>query len=54
MQFFLVAFAPYVGYSRVSDHKHQLSYVLVGLLQGMLVAGLTISYISNFFKAWPP
>lgn len=43
MQFFLVAFALYVGYTRVSDHKHHWSDVLVGLLQGALVACLTVS-----------
>lgn len=43
VQFFLVAFALYVGYTRVSDHKHHWSDVLVGLLQGALVAGLTVS-----------
>lgn len=43
VQFFLLAFALYVGYTRVSDHKHHWSDVLVGLLQGALVAGLTVS-----------
>ena len=45
VQFFLVAFALYVGYTRVSDHKHHWSDVLVGLLQGALVAGLTVSFL---------
>ncbi|XP_055090203.1 phospholipid phosphatase 2-like isoform X2 [Symphalangus syndactylus] len=54
VQFFLVAFALYVGYNRVSDYKHHWSDVLVGLLQGALVAGLTVRYISVFFKARPP
>lgn len=54
VQFFLVAFALYVGYTRVSDHKHHWSDVLVGLLQGALVAGLTVRYISDFFKSRPP
>lgn len=43
VQFFLLAFALYVGYTRVSDHKHHWSDVLAGLLQGALVAGLTVS-----------
>lgn len=43
IQFFLVAFAIYVGYTRVSDHKHHWSDVIVGLLQGALVACLTVS-----------
>ena len=43
IQFFLVMFALYVGYTRVSDNKHHWSDVLVGLLQGALVASLTVS-----------
>lgn len=43
IQFFLVAFAVYVGYTRVSDYKHHWSDVLVGLLQGALVAVLNVS-----------
>ncbi|XP_058137101.1 phospholipid phosphatase 2 isoform X2 [Dasypus novemcinctus] len=54
LQFLLVAFALYVGYTRVADHKHHWSDVLAGLLQGALVAVLTVHYISDFFKARPP
>ncbi|XP_014440972.2 phospholipid phosphatase 2 [Tupaia chinensis] len=54
LQFFLLTFALYVGYSRVSDHKHHWSDVLAGLLQGAQVAGLTVRYVSDFFKARPP
>ncbi|KAM4889469.1 phospholipid phosphatase 2 isoform 2-T2 [Thomomys bottae] len=54
VQFFLVAFALYVGYTRVSDHKHHWSDVFVGLLQGALVASLTVYYVSDFFKSRPP
>nr|XP_019571566.1 PREDICTED: phospholipid phosphatase 2 isoform X1 [Rhinolophus sinicus] len=54
VQFFLVAFALYVGYTRVSDYKHHWSDVLVGLLQGALVAVLTVRYVSDFFKTRPP
>ncbi|XP_055968846.1 phospholipid phosphatase 2 isoform X2 [Sorex fumeus] len=54
VQFFLVAFALYVGYTRVSDHKHHWSDVLVGLLQGALVACLTVRYVSDFFKPRTP
>lgn len=43
IQFFLVAFALYVGYTRVSDYKHHWSDVLIGLLQGALIAVLTVS-----------
>uniref|UniRef100_A0A0B8RR90 Phospholipid phosphatase 2 n=1 Tax=Philothamnus irregularis TaxID=1899461 RepID=A0A0B8RR90_9SAUR len=54
IQFFLLCFAIYVGYSRVSDYKHHWSDVLVGLLQGALIAILTVRYISDFFKERPP
>lgn len=54
IQFFLVAFAVYVGYTRVSDYKHHWSDVLVGLLQGTLIAILNVRYISDFFKQRPP
>ncbi|KFV50647.1 Lipid phosphate phosphohydrolase 2, partial [Gavia stellata] len=42
IQFFLIAFAIYVGYTRVSDYKHHWSDVLVGLLQGALIAVLIV------------
>lgn len=54
IQFFLVTYALYVGYTRVSDYKHHWSDVLVGLLQGTLIAVLTIRYVSDFFKLRPP
>lgn len=43
IQFFLLAFAIYVGYTRVSDYKHHWSDVLAGLLQGALIAILIVS-----------
>ncbi|XP_037679912.1 phospholipid phosphatase 2 isoform X2 [Choloepus didactylus] len=54
LQFLLVSFALYVGYTRVSDHKHHWSDVLTGLLQGALVAALTVCYVSDVFKVRPP
>lgn len=54
IQFFLVAFSLYVGYTRVSDYKHHWSDVVVGLLQGALIAVLTVRYVSDFFKQRPP
>uniref|UniRef100_A0A3Q3G152 Phospholipid phosphatase 2b n=1 Tax=Labrus bergylta TaxID=56723 RepID=A0A3Q3G152_9LABR len=54
IQFFLVAFAVYVGYTRVSDYKHHWSDVLMGLLQGALVAVLNVRFVSDFFKKRPP
>lgn len=53
IQFFLVAFAVYVGYTRVSDYKHHWSDVLVGLLQGALVALLNVHFVSGFFEKCP-
>lgn len=43
IQFFLVSFSLYVGYTRVSDYKHHPGDVVVGLLQGALIAVLTVS-----------
>ncbi|XP_053144400.1 phospholipid phosphatase 2 [Hemicordylus capensis] len=54
IQFFLLSFAIFVGYTRVSDFKHHWSDVLVGLLQGALVAVLVVRYVSDFFKQRPP
>ncbi|XP_012708040.2 phospholipid phosphatase 2 [Fundulus heteroclitus] len=54
IQFFLVTFSLYVGYTRVSDYKHHSTDVLVGLLQGALIAVLTVRYVSDFFKQRPP
>uniref|UniRef100_A0A3B3TB66 Phospholipid phosphatase 2b n=1 Tax=Paramormyrops kingsleyae TaxID=1676925 RepID=A0A3B3TB66_9TELE len=54
IQFFLLAFAVYVGYTRVSDYKHHWSDVLTGLLQGALIAILIVRYVSDFFKTRPP
>ncbi|NWY05095.1 PLPP2 phosphatase, partial [Nothoprocta ornata] len=54
IQFFLIAFAIYVGYTRVSDYKHHWSDVLAGLLQGALIAVLIVRYVSDFFKQRPP
>ncbi|KAJ8271090.1 hypothetical protein GJAV_G00122620 [Gymnothorax javanicus] len=54
IQFLLVLFAVYVGYTRVSDYKHHWSDVLVGLLQGALIAILIVRYVSDFFKKRPP
>ncbi|MGH0160063.1 UNVERIFIED_CONTAM: hypothetical protein FKN15_000841 [Acipenser sinensis] len=50
IQFFLISFALYVAYTRVSDYMHHWSDVLVGLLQGALIATLNVRYVSDFFK----
>ncbi|XP_005999540.1 phospholipid phosphatase 2 [Latimeria chalumnae] len=54
IQFFLIAFAIYVGYTRVSDYKHHWSDVLVGLIQGAVIAVLIVKYVSDFFKEREP
>ncbi|KAF7480781.1 hypothetical protein GHT09_007997 [Marmota monax] len=54
VQFFLVAFALYVGYTHLSDHKYHCRDVLVCLLPRSLEAGITFQYVSDFFKARPP
>jgi len=45
LQFFLIAASIYTGLSRVSDYKHHWSDVVVGLLQGALIAVLTVSAV---------
>lgn len=45
IQFFLLATAVYVGLSRVSDYLHHWSDVMVGFLQGGVVAVLTVSSV---------
>ncbi|KAL0979116.1 hypothetical protein UPYG_G00180920 [Umbra pygmaea] len=50
IQFFLISASVYVGLSRVSDYKHHWSDVLTGLLQGAVVATLTVFFVSDFFK----
>ncbi|KGL73833.1 Lipid phosphate phosphohydrolase 2, partial [Tinamus guttatus] len=42
IQFFLIAFAIYVGYTRVSDYTHHWSDVLAGLLPGAPIAVLIV------------
>ncbi|XP_074084823.1 phospholipid phosphatase 2-like isoform X2 [Macrotis lagotis] len=53
VQAVLLAFALYVGYTRVDDHMHHWSDVLTGLLLGALLAGLNVGCVSDFFRAGP-
>lgn len=39
----------YTGFSRISDYKHHWSDVLIGLLQGTLVAILVTRFVSDLF-----
>ncbi|KPP72614.1 Lipid phosphate phosphohydrolase 1-like [Scleropages formosus] len=50
LQFFLIAASIYVGFTRVSDYMHHWSDVLVGLLQGALVAVFIVFFVSDFFR----
>lgn len=50
LQFGLVALSIYVGLSRISDYKHHWSDVMIGLIQGAMVAILVVVYVSDFFK----
>ncbi|KAL2092879.1 hypothetical protein ACEWY4_012677 [Coilia grayii] len=50
VQFFLIASSLYVGLSRISDYKHHWSDVLMGFLQGAVVAVLIVFSVADFFK----
>ncbi|XP_039628426.1 phosphatidic acid phosphatase type 2D [Polypterus senegalus] len=50
VQFLLVMLALYTGLTRISDYKHHPSDVLVGFVQGALVAIWVALYISPMFK----
>ncbi|RWS27147.1 phosphatidate phosphatase-like protein, partial [Leptotrombidium deliense] len=51
LQVLLVYVAIYVGFSRISDYKHHWSDVLIGLIQGTIVAFLIAYYVSDLFKS---
>ncbi|XP_063050668.1 phospholipid phosphatase 1-like [Engraulis encrasicolus] len=50
VQFFLIASSLYVGLSRISDYKHHWSDVVVGFLQGAVVAVLIVFSVADFFR----
>ena len=39
----------FVGYTRISDYWHHWSDVLIGLIQGMIAALLTIKFLTDFY-----
>ncbi|ETE60893.1 Lipid phosphate phosphohydrolase 3, partial [Ophiophagus hannah] len=49
VQFVLLMLALYTGLTRISDYQHHPSDVIVGLLQGALVAYWVAFYISSMF-----
>ncbi|XP_067877168.1 phospholipid phosphatase 3-like isoform X2 [Heterodontus francisci] len=51
LQSLLIMMAFYTGLSRVSDYRHHPTDVLVGLLQGALIAYWTAFHISEMFKS---
>ncbi|XP_028902329.1 phospholipid phosphatase 3 [Ornithorhynchus anatinus] len=51
LQFTLIMMAFYTGLSRVADHKHHPTDVLAGFIQGALVAGCIVFFVSDLFKA---
>lgn len=49
----LIYLAIYTGFSRISDYKHHWSDVLVGLIQGTVVAIITSHYVGRYFRRYP-
>ncbi|XP_054160930.1 putative phosphatidate phosphatase [Oppia nitens] len=48
-QTLLIYLVIYTGFTRISDYKHHWSDVLIGLLQGLVVAILSTVFISDLF-----
>jgi len=53
VQMSLIYLAIYTGFSRISDYKHHWSDVLIGLIQGTLVAIITSHYVGRYFRRYP-
>lgn len=51
LQVLVIYLSIYTGFTRISDYKHHWSDVLVGLIQGTLVAALTTRYVAYLFKS---
>ncbi|XP_077326613.1 phospholipid phosphatase 3-like [Lithobates pipiens] len=50
VQFVLILVALYIGFTRISDHRHHPTDVAVGYLQGALVAYWVAFHISSLFR----
>ncbi|KAG8441483.1 hypothetical protein GDO86_007011 [Hymenochirus boettgeri] len=50
VQFVLILLALFTGFTRISDYRHHPTDVLVGFLQGALVAYCVVFYISDLFR----
>jgi len=53
VQMSLIYLAIYTGLSRISDYKHHWSDVLIGLIQGTVVAIITSHYVGRYFRRYP-
>ena len=49
----LIYLAIYTGFTRISDYKHHWSDVMIGLIQGTVVAIITAHYVGRFFRRYP-
>lgn len=49
----LIYLAIYTGFTRISDYKHHWSDVLVGLMQGTVVAVIVAHFVGKFFRQFP-
>lgn len=49
-QYLLICLMLYTGFSRISDYKHHWSDVLIGLLQGSLMATFGAFFISDLYR----
>ena len=53
IQMSLIYLSIYTGFTRISDYKHHWSDVLVGLLQGTIVAVIVAHFVGKFFRQFP-
>ncbi|KPM06391.1 phosphatidate phosphatase-like protein [Sarcoptes scabiei] len=50
LQYLLICLTLFTGFSRISDYKHHWSDVLIGLIQGTLVAIICVCFVSDLFE----